>query len=316
MPVPAEIARLVGEIESDRVRGAAELARQAVLVLKAAAEHSRAADVESFLHEQSGVAQALVFVRPAMAPIRNITTRLTRAVSARAAELDVASLRAFTISKADETVAGSLLAVGRVAQNLVPLIAEGTTVMTHSYSSTVVAALREAFARRRGMTVVVTRSGPGRTGEQIARALAGAAVSVTLVDDAAAAVHMPSVDVVVLGADTVCPDGVVNGIGSYQLAVVSAAAGVPLYALCDSLKFDAGMTRGQVDLEHGEPSEVAEPAALPDGVVVDNPRFDITPLELIAGIVTEEGVLRGSDVASHLRRLCEDQGASTEQTQV
>ena len=313
MPISAEISRLVDEIQDDRSHGAIELARQALLVLKTTAERSQAGDVDRFLHEQRGVVQVLVLCRPSMAPIRNVANRLMRAVSDRAGQSDVRSLREFTVSKADEMVADSLSAVARIARNVPGLIADGATVMTHSYSSTVVAALREVYSERRDIRVVVTRSGPGRTGEQIARQLGGFGIPVTLIEDAAAALHVPSASIVLLGADTVCVDGVVNGIGSYQLAVISAAAGVPVYVLCDSLKFDPELTGEDVDLENGEPSQVTEPPGLSPGVVISSPRFDFTPLELITGIVTEVGVSHPeagpehpSDAAAYRRHLRDD----------
>lgn len=304
MPICEEIARLVDEIQDDRSHGAIELARRALVILKTTAEHSQADDVDRFLHEQRGVVQVLTLTRLSMAPIRNVANRLMEVVSDRVGELDVRALRDFMVSKADEMVADTRQAVVRIARNTTGLVADGATIMTHSYSSTVVAALREVSSERRGIRVVVTRSGPGRTGEETARQLGGFGIPVTLIDDTTAAVHMPSVSILMLGADTVCADGVVNGIGSYQLAVVSAATRVPVYVLCDSLKFDPELTREDADLEDEEPSETFEPSGLPAGVAVSNPRFDFTPLELVTGIVTEDGVLSTADVVAHLKDMC------------
>ena len=245
----------------------------------------------------------LALSRPSMAPIRNVACRLMRAVSDRAGQPDVRSLREFTVSKADEMVADSLSAVARIARNALRLVADGAVVITHSRNSTVVAALREVCSKRRDIRVVVTRSGPGGNGEQTARQLGGFGVPVTLIDDAAAALHVPSASAVLPGADTVCVDGVVNGIGSYQLAVISAAFGVPVYVLCDSLKFDPELAGEHVDLEDGDSSEVTGPSGLPPGVVVSSPRFDLAPLESITGIVTPVAVLQPADVAADLRDL-------------
>ena len=303
MPICEEIARLVDEIQDDRSHGAIELARRALVVLRTAAEHSQADDVDRFLHEQRGVVQVLILTRLSMAPIRNVANRLMEVVSDRVGELDVSALRDFMVSKADEMVADTRQAVVQITRNTLDLVADGATIMTHSYSSTVVAALREVGSQRRGIRVVVTRSGPGRIGEETARQLGGFGIPVTLIDDAAAAVHMTSVNILMLGADTVCVDGVVNGIGSYQLAVVGAATRVPVYVLCDNLKFDPELTREDADLEDEGPSEAFEPSGLPAGVAVSNPRFDFTPLELITGIVTEDGVLSTADITAYLKNM-------------
>jgi len=303
MPICEEIARLVDEIQDDRSHGAIELARRALVILRTAAEHSQADDVDRFLHEQRGVVQVLILVRPSMAPIRNVANRLMKALSDRAEELDMRPLRDFMASKVDEMVADTRQAVVRIARNTLDLVADGTTIMTHSYSSTVVAALQEVCSQRRDIRVVVTRSGPGRTGEETTRQLNGFGIPVTLIDDNAVAVHMPSVNILMLGADTVCADGVVNAIGSYQLAVVGAATSVPVYVLCDSLKFDPELVREDADLENGEPTEVSEPSGLPAGVAISNPRFDFTPLELVTGIVTEDGVLSSADITAYLKDM-------------
>jgi translation initiation factor eIF-2B subunit delta len=303
MPIYEEIARLVGEIQDDRSHGAIELARRALVILRTAAEHSQADTVDQFLYEQRGIVQVLILVRPSMAPIRNVANLLMKALSDRAGELDVRSLRDFVTSKANEMVTYTRQAVARIARNTLDLVADGNTIMTHSYSSTVVAAMQEISYERKNIRVIVTRSGPGRTGEAIARQLGGFGIPVTLIDDAAAALHMPSVNSLMLGADTVCADGVVNGIGSYQLALVSATTRVPVYVLCDSLKFDPELTRESVDLEKGEPSEVCEPFGLPAGVAISNPRFDFTPLELVTGIVTEDGVVPPSDSTAYLKGM-------------
>jgi len=303
MPVSAEVSRLVNEIRDDRSHGAIELARQALVVLKTAAKRSLAADVDRFLHEQRGVVQALALSRPSMAPVGNAASRLLEAVEEQAGQCDVKSLREFTAAKADETITDSLSAVAKIARNVLELIADGAVVMTHSYSSTVVAALHEASSARKDVRVLATRSGPGGVGQQTARQLAGFGIPVTLVEDAAVALHVSSASVVLLGADTVCVDGVVNGIGSYQLALLSDVAGVPVYVLCDTLKFAPELIGRDVDLEDTEPPQVEDPAGLPPGSVVSSPRFDLTSLELITAIVTETGVLLPSDVATHLLEL-------------
>ena len=61
--------------------------------------------------------------------------------------------------------------------------------------------------------------------------------------------------------------------------------------LCETLKFDPALTSDKVELEEKETSEIIEPGTLPPEVRVKNPHFDITPLELITGIVTENGLL-------------------------
>jgi len=302
MSISTEIISLIDEIRNDKTHGASQLARQAAIVLKVAAERSQTSSVDGFLLEQKEIGERLMSARPAMAPVFNIVGRLLEAVSEKAAGMDLDSIRQLTISEADELVNGSLQAIAQVAGYGCELIADGDRVMTHSYSSTVVAVLKEAFNKRRDIEVVATRSGPGRSGERVAQEL-GIYGPVTFIDDAAMGLYIPMVNKVMVGADRICADGkMVNGIGTYQLALAAERVGVSFYVLCEMLKFDPRLKGEEVDLEEKEPSEVVEPGKLPPDVRVKNPYFDITPLELVTGIVTENGLLTTGEVISYMGR--------------
>jgi len=122
----------------------------------------------------------------------------------------------------------------------------------------VAAVLKATVTRHGDIEVIVTRSGSGRTGERIALELASCGVSLTFIDDTAVGLYLGAVSKVIVGADRVCADGmVVNGIGSYQLAVVAARAGVPFYVLCETLKFDPRVASDEVDLEEKEASQAS-----------------------------------------------------------
>ena len=301
--ISPEIISLIEEIRDDKTHGASQLARQAVDVLKIAAERSQADSVQQFLLEQREISEKLISARPAMAPIFNMVTRFLSAVSEKGVEMDLDSIRHLAISKADEIIKDSLQAVAQIAKYGSELIADGDRIMTHSYSSTVVAVLKEAFTKHRNIEVITTRSGPGRTGEITARQLGSYGIPVTFIDDAAMGLYISTVSKVVVGADIVCADGkVVNGIGSYQLALTAERAGIPFYVLCEMLKFDPRLRGDEVDLEEKEPSEVVEPGRLPPEVRVKNPYFDITPLELVTRIVTESGLLTPQEVISYMEK--------------
>ena len=303
MNITPEIISLIDKIRNDKTHGASQLARQAASVLKAAAEHSHAKSIDEFYQEQKEVGQRLMSARPAMAPVFNIIARLLDAISGKVVAMDLDSVRHFAISKADEVVSDSLQAIAQIAQYGSQLIADGDKIMTHSYSSTVVAMLKAAFAQHRNVEVVTTRSGPGGSGEMIARELGLYGIPLTFIDDAAVGLYLSTVNKVVVGADRICADGsLVNGVGTYQLALAGKKASIPFYVLCETLKFDPRLSGDEVDLEEKEPSEVIEPGRLPPEVRVKNPHFDITPLEMITGIVTENGLLTPGEVISYMQK--------------
>ncbi len=309
MSINPEIISLIEEIRNDKVHGASQLARQAVEVLKITAERSQADNLNEFQLEQREVGERLMSARPAMAPVFNIVARLLKAISQKSVEMDLPSIRRFTISRADEVIGESLQAIAQIAQYGSELIIEGDRIMTHSYSSTVVAVLKEAFTKYRDVEVITTLSGPGRTGERIAQELEYYGMPVTFIDDTAMGLYLLTVSKVVVGADRVCADGkVINGIGTYQLALAAKMAGIPFYVFCETLKFDPRLKGDEVDLEEKDTSEVVGLGRLPPKVRVRNPYFDITPLELVTGIVTENGLLTPEKVINYMEKQSDDYG--------
>ncbi|MDP2917454.1 MAG: hypothetical protein Q8O16_05945 [Dehalococcoidia bacterium] len=303
MTISPEILSLIDEIRDDRVHGASELARQAINVLKTAAERSRAGSAGELLLEQRAVGEKLMSARPAMAPLFNIVSRLLTALKATEG-VDVNEVRRFTIARAEELIRQSLEAVERIARHASELIAGGDRIMTHSYSSTVVAALKAAFRKHPDIEAIVTRSGAGRIEEKTAKQLSASGIPVAFIDDTALGLYVKMATKVLVGADRICSDGsLVNGIGTYPLALASAKAGVPFYVLCETLKFDPRLKGDEVELEEKQPSEVLEPGRLPPEVKVANPYFDVTPPELITGVVTEDGLLTPEDVIRKLANL-------------
>jgi len=309
MSISPEILSLIDEVRNDKIHGASQLARQAVEVLKITAERSQAGSLDEFQLEQREVGERLMSARPAMAPVFNIIVRLLKAISEKSVEMDLPSIRRFAISRADEVIEESLQTIAQIARYGSELIAEGDRIMTHSYSSTVVAVLREAFTKYRNIEVITTRSGPGRTGERMAQELGHYGVPVTFIDDTAIGLYISTVNKVIVGADRVCADGkVVNGIGTYQLALAAKMASIPFYVFCETLKFDPRLKGDEVDLEEKDTSEVVEAGRLPPEVNVKNPYFDITPLNLISGIVTENGLLTPEEIISYVAKQAVNYG--------
>jgi len=130
--------------------------------------------------------------------------------------------------------------------------------------------------------------------------LAQAGVPHALLPDVAAG-HLMSlgeVDIVLVGADRVAANGdTANKVGTYPLAVLAARHGIPFYVCAPTSSVDLATADGSaIVIEERPAAEVLEFRGVriaPPGTDVRNPAFDVTPAELITGIVTEEGVLRG-----------------------
>lgn len=130
-------------------------------------------------------------------------------------------------------------------------------------------------------------------------------IPATLLTDNMAAYVMQQglIDAVIVGADRITTEGdVANKIGTYGVAVLAKAHGIPFYVAAPFSTFDFTMAKGSdIPIERRAPEEVRTLQGIstaPAGIHVLNPAFDVTPHELISAIVTEEGVLRENYVNS------------------
>ena len=124
-------------------------------------------------------------------------------------------------------------------------------------------------------------------------------IPVTLICDSMAAQVMKEgrVQLVVVGADRIAANGdTANKIGTYGVAVLAHAHGIPFYVAAPSSTFDLTLASGDgIPIEQRDPREVTHGfgrQTAPDGVAVYNPAFDVTPARLITGIITEKGIVK------------------------
>jgi translation initiation factor 2B subunit (eIF-2B alpha/beta/delta family) len=207
----------VHEAAGNRTSGAAEIVRRAAEALAALPSN----DVEAAV-------VTLVRGQPSMAPLWNLGTEVLGSDNyARTA-------RDFAIHVAAESEE-----IARQAGHLLT-----DSVVVHSYSSTVIAAVTASGAR-----AICARSEPGGEGATMAARLADMGVDARLVDDEEALVSVATSAAVVVGADAVGPGGVVNKIGTGALAVEARRQATPCYCLAGESKLLA------VDLPAREPFE-------------------------------------------------------------
>jgi ribose 1,5-bisphosphate isomerase len=289
----------VETVRADREHGSAALSVRALAVLRdRAGELAVAGDLpdEDAWADLAALAGGLLAARPGMAALAN---RVHRAM-ATAAERTPAAVE----DSADAALAAALDADEEAAAVAADRLSG--TVLTLSRSGTVLAALERADVD----AVVVAASRPGCEGVEVAETLADAGTDVTLVPDAAVAHHLATADVeaVVVGADAVLPDGaVVNKVGTRAVALAAAREDVPLYAVAARDKVRPGDPgRGSPDdpsrgSRNDTPTDLGsvDPAAVYDGdadLRVATPLFDVTPPDLVAAVLTEEGQLATADV--------------------
>ena len=131
-------------------------------------------------------------------------------------------------------------------------------------------------------------------------------IPVTVITDSMAAhcMQQNKIDLVVVGADRIAANGdVANKIGTYSLAIVAKAHQVPFYVAAPFSTIDFELADGSlIPIEERDPTEIAqigETLVCASGAEFYNPAFDVTPANLIHGIITEKGVIKPSSLIEH-----------------
>ena len=202
-----------------------------------------------------------------------------------------------------EDLAGNR-AMGELGAALMP---ENARIMTHCNAGalatagygTALGVIRAAHAQGKVALVWVDETRPVMQGSRLtACECVREGIPHRLIADVAAASVMArgQVDLVVTGADRIAANGdTANKIGTYALAVLAKRHGIPFYVAAPLSTFDPSIPDGsQIPIEERGADEVTgyrETRWAPQGVSVRNPAFDVTPAELITGIITERGVV-------------------------
>jgi methylthioribose-1-phosphate isomerase len=200
-----------------------------------------------------------------------------------------------------------------------PLIGEGEGVLTHCNAGglatadygTALAVVFRAAEQGKRFQVFVDETRPLLQGARLtAWELRERDIDVTLICDNMAAQVMKEgrVQIVIVGADRIAANGdTANKIGTYGVALLARAHKIPFYVAAPSTTFDLTMPDGSgIPIEQRDPREITHgfgQQTAPDGVKAYNPAFDVTPAELIAGIVTERGLIRPVDRQSIRKAL-------------
>lgn len=188
-----------------------------------------------------------------------------------------------------------------------PLLADCTGVLTHCNTGSLATAgdgtaLAVIFAAAKNnpkLQVYADETRPLLQGARLTSwELMQRDIPCTLICDSAAAWVMKEkrVQAVITGSDRIAANGdAANKIGTYSVALLAKAHGIPFYVAAPSSTFDMTLPTGEsIPIEQRKPEEVTKgfgKQTAPTDVHVYNPAFDVTPHELIAGIVTERGVI-------------------------
>lgn len=222
--------------------------------------------------------------------------------------LPAAEQRAALVAEADAIYQEDLAQNRKIGAYGAALVPSRGGLLTHCNAGalatadygTALAVVRAAVEQGKELMVYADETRPFLQGARLtAWELMEDGIPVTLITDNMAAYVMAQglVDLVVVGADRVAANGdVANKIGTYGVAILAHAHGIPFYVAAPWSTVDLSLPSGTaIPIEQRAPEEVTHvfgQQVAPDGVQVLNPSFDVTPHRYISGLITEEGVLR------------------------
>jgi methylthioribose-1-phosphate isomerase len=230
----------------------------------------------------------------------------------------VAEIRRVLIEEALRIREEDIAICRAIGRNGAPLLAEGTTVLTHCNAGalatagygTALGVIRAAVEAGKRIDVFAGETRPFLQGARLtAWELEQDGIPTTLITDSMAGHFMKSgrIGSVVVGADRIAANGdVANKIGTYSVAVLAKENNLPFYVAAPISTLDLKLASGDlIPIEERPAAEVTEMFGrqiAPEGIRVANPAFDVTPARYVTAIITENGVARAPYPES-LRKL-------------
>ena len=301
----ADVESVAEAIESLRVRGAPAIGVAAAYGVAVGAWHGIGSGRMRSVVE--GAVERLGRTRPTAVNLFQALDRMDSALEAADGLADVEVYHRL-VAEARGLQAADADLCRRIGEHGAALLEDGATVLTHCNAGALATAgwgtaLGVVYAAAESGKQVHVYAGETRPLLQGARLtsweLQRRGVAVTVICDGAAGAVLRDrgIDCVITGSDRIAANGdMANKIGTYGLALMARARGIPLYVAAPTTTVDPELATGdRIPIEERAPEEITNGfgrATVPEGVAVYNPAFDVTPHELVSAIITEHGISR------------------------
>jgi methylthioribose-1-phosphate isomerase len=289
------------------VRGAPAIGATAAFGLALAAQQSDATDLTALRADLKDAAETLQEARPTAVNLSWALERMLRVAIATQGSPD--GLRMAMLAEAQRIADEDVAINQRMAKYGATLIDDGDTIIHHCNTGalatvdwgTALGVIRMAHEQGKRVHVLVDETRPRLQGSRLtAWELQQYKIPFEIISDNAAGYFLRSgqVQKVFFGGDRMAANGdVANKIGTYMLALAAFDNGVPDYTVVPTSTIDLSLDSGdQIPIEERDGEEVLDlqvggERIIPQGATARNPAFDITPHRLLAGIVTEKGIV-------------------------
>jgi len=304
-------------IRTLKVRGAPAIGVTAAMGVALGAQAINAMDYSSFAQAVFKICDELATTRPTAVNLFWAIERMRHKLESLRAQ-PVSAIKQALVVESQAILEEDIRLCRTMGQHGAELIRDGQTVLTHCNAGSLATAgygtalgvIRAAWEQGKKIKVITDETRPVLQGARLtAWELMQDQIPVTLITDnmAGSLMRQGKIHLCVVGADRIAANGdVANKIGTYSVAVLAKAHNIPFYVAAPYSTIDLKTQSGaDIPIEQRNPSEVttihgSHPVA-PQGVAVYNPAFDVTPAELITGIITERGVLKPSELLAQFQ---------------
>ena len=292
-----QLKQVVSDIKTLRIQGATNIAKEGVFALAEFAQRIQTSDLGEFFKQLEQAEKMLVHARPTEPALQNGIKKL-KYEFVHHQDFTIKEIKELLKKSATEYVNLLTSTKKRIIRFGAERIEDGTTIMTHCHSSLASGIIIKAFEMGKQIKAVCTETRPLYQGRRTARELISAGVPTKMVVDSAMrwAIRQERADLIFIGADAFSSEGtVINKIGSRLLALAAKESDIPLYVATSLLKFDSQTTIGKrTPIEMRDQDEIWKDR--PENLEILNPAFESISRDLIAGFITEKGIIPPSQV--------------------
>jgi len=300
-----DIKTLGEAIKRLSIRGAPALGIAAGMGMALAALKSKTNNINGLKKELAETRDYIALTRPTAVNLFWALERMMKIIDSHRGSIE--ELRESLIDEAKKIARENEDMCRAIGDNGAEIVRDNWNILTHCNAGflatgdygTALGVIRSAHGQGKKIHVYVDETRPLLQGSRLtAWELAQDNIPYTLISDNMAGYLMKQgkVDMVVLGADRIASNGdVANKIGTYSLAVLAKYHGVPFYSAAPFSTVDMSIKSGDdIIIEQRDPEELIYFQGVQSAPLASNtynPAFDVTPHELITGIITEKGVL-------------------------
>ena len=302
------VVEVAEAIKTMKIRGAPLMGAAAAFGLALVAYHSKAKKKKELIDELQKAAEILKETRPTGVNLFWAIDRILSGV--RGFSGDAKGLAASVVEEAQKIADEDAVANRSIGRHGAELICDGDVVLTHCNAGalatvdygTALGVIRAAREQGKKIKVTATETRPKLQGARLtAYELKRDGIPVTLITDnmVGYVMYKRLVDKVIVGADRIVRDAVINKIGTYTIAVLAKEHDIPFYVAAPRSTFDLAHCSADITVEERPSEEVTQIGSqiiAPEGVNVLNPAFDITPFEYVTAVICEDGVLHKEDL--------------------